>query len=61
MMNREELIALLEAVRRDMIRHNGVPNEIAQACQFAIWHLIGEPSFVERNDRKRAELAERDC
>lgn len=50
-MSKAELIALLEAVRRDLIRDS----ELSCACQFAIWHLQGEPSFCERNDRFRAE------
>lgn len=54
-MTKGELIALLEAVRRDLIRDRGGMTELSCACQFAIWHLQGEPSFCERNDRFRAE------
>jgi hypothetical protein len=51
-MTKVELIALAEAVRADLIRYNDDPNEpIALACLFAVWHLKGEPSFVERHDR----------
>lgn len=57
-MDKEQLVALLEAVRADMIGHNGVSDKVAQACQFAIWHLRGEPSFVERNDTRRAQRDE---
>ena len=57
-MNREELVALLEAVKHDLIRDGGGMTELSCACQFAIWHLKGEPSFVERNNRRRAEQSD---
>jgi hypothetical protein len=55
-MTKAELIALAEAVAADLIRYKSDPNEpIALACRFAIWHLKGEPSFVERNNRVKEE------
>lgn len=54
-MTRPELIALLEAVRADLVRDSGKTTELSRACLFAIWHLKGEPSFVERNDQRRTE------
>ena len=54
-MTKDELIDLLQAVKRDVVRDRGQMTELACAIQFAIWHLQGEPSFVERNDRWRAE------
>jgi hypothetical protein len=52
-MDKETLIPLLETVRADLARYSSGKSELANACQFAIWHLKGEPSFVERNDKMR--------
>lgn len=57
-MKHEELITLLEAVKHDLIRSGSGLTELSNACQFAIWHLKGEPSFVERNNRRRAEQSD---
>lgn len=59
MMSKEELIALLEAVKGDLIRYSAGNSDksyaaLATAAMFAIWHLKGEPSFVERNDARKA-------
>ncbi len=53
-----ELIDLLEAVRKDLLRRdirNPIYDGMAFACLSAVWHLKGEPSFVERNDALRAK------
>ena len=52
-MNKEELIALLEAVGKDLSKYKNDPiNDISLACTFAIWHLKGEPSFIERHNKQ---------
>lgn len=63
-MSKEELIALLEATKGDLMRYSAGSSDnlplraMAVAATFAIWHLKGEPSFVERNNKARAEKDE---
>lgn len=63
-MTKYELLDMLLVVKADLIRSAAVvaPEKMALAemCQFAIWYLKGEPSFVQRNDEMRRKADERD-
>lgn len=57
-MTKEQLADMAEAVKKDMLRYgtsqNGGIDEstdvLCRMLQFAVWHLRGQPSYIQRRE-----------